>query len=78
MFDLYMSAAGLHLSGLRVRHRLSPLQLVSNVQRDEEKEHSSASGRCQGHVTSLVTTKLLKVKKKKDLGLFIAQKTKIR
>lgn len=77
MVDLYMSAAGLHLSGLRVRHRPSPLQLVSNVQRDEEKEHSSASGRCQDHVISLVTTKLLKVKKK-DLGLFIAQKTKIR
>lgn len=54
--------AGLHLSGLRVRHLLLLLHLVSNIQRDEEKGHSSASVRFQDHVIPLVTAKLLKVK----------------
>lgn len=76
MVDLYLSAAGLHLSGLPVRHRLSRLQLVSNFQRDEEKEHSSASGRCQGQVTSPVTTKLLEVKKKRFGFIYCTKKLK--
>lgn len=65
MIKMCVSAAGHHLSGLRVRHLLPMLHLVSDVQGDEEKGHSSASCGCQEHVISLVTTKLLKEKKKK-------------
>lgn len=76
MIKMCVSAAGHHLSGLRVRHLLPMLHLVSDVQGDEEKGHSSASCGCQEHVISLVTTKLLKEKKKKTLfGLIYFTKT---
>lgn len=62
VLELCVPAAGHHLPGLPLRHLLHSLHLVPDVQRDEGKEHPSASCRRQNHMILLVTTKLLKVK----------------
>lgn len=45
------SFPGWHVQRLSVRHLLHALLLVSDVPRNEAKEHPGASGQCQEHVT---------------------------